>query len=418
MAVKALKVFMMGGPRVGKTSVLAGLVDTMLNGEVSRLLSVKDVTVLEEGSESLADKVESLKQNLRVQQGKVFLVDDTKTKVFQDYVLEFTIPGTNNTMSMKFCDANGEFYEQGRRHEAEIREIMSSYDVFVIAIDTPALMESAKPNNRLCNEAVNRAINFVDDIQSFVTSIDDKEGADAKLVLFVPLKCEKWAKENRLGEVSQRVKSVYGTCINNLSSLKNVEVCIFPIQTAGNIVFVEHQKAMLCSHKGQPARACSMIDNKTRVRFYDGEVRPIDPANDKIAANPQAVIKEGLSLMRPYAWFKTISETYSPHNCDQLAYYVIQFMFAKVNLAKQLEQNNANFKRKVIKIILTGVAAVLGGIPAALIAYYSYKYFMERFGSMTYKQIESLMNDFKEKNIVRRNGDDGVVVIKKSLLEL
>ena len=45
MAVKALKVFMMGGPRVGKTSVLAGLVDTMLNGEVSRLLSVKDVTI-------------------------------------------------------------------------------------------------------------------------------------------------------------------------------------------------------------------------------------------------------------------------------------------------------------------------------------------------------------------------------------
>ena len=87
-------------------------------------------------------------------------------------------------------------------------------------------------------------------------------------------------------------------------------------------------------------------------------------------------------------------------------------------MPKQLEQNNANFKRKVIKIILTGVAAVLGGIPAALIAYYSYKYFMKRFGSMSYDQIESLMNDFREKNIVRRNGDDGVVVIKKSLLEL
>lgn len=418
MSEKALKVFMMGGPRVGKTSVLAGLVDTMLNGEVSRLLSVKDVTVLAEGSESLADKVKSLKRNLQVPQGRVFLVDDTKTKVFQDYVLEFTIPGTDSTMTMEFCDANGEFYEQGRRHDAEIREIMSSYDVFIIAIDTPALMESAKPNSLLCNEAVNRAINFVDDIQSFVTSIDDKEGADAKLVLFVPLKCEKWAKEGRLEEVSQRVKSVYRTCLTNLSSLKNVEVCVFPIQTAGNIVFVEHQKAMLFSHKGLSARACSLIDHKTRVRFYDGETRAIDPVNDKFAPNPQAVIKEGLSLMRPFAWFKAVSSTYSPHNCDQLAYYILQFMFAKVNLAKQLEQNDADFLKKTIKILITGVAAVLGGIPAALIAYYSYKFFMERFGSMTYTQIESLMNEFKEKNIVRRNGEDGVVVIKKSLLEL
>ena len=39
-----LKVLMMGGQRAGKTSMLAGLVETMTNGAVNDIIAVKDVT--------------------------------------------------------------------------------------------------------------------------------------------------------------------------------------------------------------------------------------------------------------------------------------------------------------------------------------------------------------------------------------
>lgn len=39
-----LKVLMMGGQRTGKTSMLAGLIETMTHGTVQDIVEVKDVT--------------------------------------------------------------------------------------------------------------------------------------------------------------------------------------------------------------------------------------------------------------------------------------------------------------------------------------------------------------------------------------
>ena len=39
-----LKVLMMGGQRTGKTSMLAGLIETMTHGTVKDIVEVKDVT--------------------------------------------------------------------------------------------------------------------------------------------------------------------------------------------------------------------------------------------------------------------------------------------------------------------------------------------------------------------------------------
>ena len=45
MADSSVKVLMVGGARTGKTSILAGLYDTMLCGEVREVIRLEDKTV-------------------------------------------------------------------------------------------------------------------------------------------------------------------------------------------------------------------------------------------------------------------------------------------------------------------------------------------------------------------------------------
>ena len=108
---EALQVLRMGGRRAGKTSVLAGLVNTMINGDIKNLLAINDVTVLMPDQESLDNKIERLKESVKSLSGKTFLVDDSKTSSFTTHSLQFEIPGTSNNMTIEFKDANGEFYE-------------------------------------------------------------------------------------------------------------------------------------------------------------------------------------------------------------------------------------------------------------------------------------------------------------------
>ena len=56
-----LKVLMMGGQRAGKTSVLAGLIDSMTNGSVKEIIEVRNTTESSDVNLKLAKSIESLK---------------------------------------------------------------------------------------------------------------------------------------------------------------------------------------------------------------------------------------------------------------------------------------------------------------------------------------------------------------------
>ncbi len=410
-----LKVLMMGGQRAGKTSVLSGLVDTMVNGDVKNLVSVQDISALDGTGRNLAKHIESLKYHLLTSQEKTFLIDDNKTSAFDYYVLQFAIPGTSSKMKIKFADANGEFFDKGRTHDSEIQELVEQYDVFVVAIDTPFLMEAVNPDNKLCNEAINNSYNHVNDIHDFLTSLDDKNGADAKLVIFAPLKCEKWAKEGRYDEVVQRVKQVYGSTLLALSKYVNVEVDIMPIQTVGSIVFVEQQKALMCSADGGEPIRSAVIENKTKVRFEDGRVENIDTTRHKFSEDLEAVIREGSTLLRPNSWFKTIGGKYDPHNCDQLAFYILQFYLGKVLFAQKVEDLQKNkLKWKWAKIILTTVGLSCG-LLGGLVAFLTATYLSKKFGTITIEQMQTLMKKIQDGKYVKVNCE-GIKTIQSSKL--
>lgn len=427
----SLKVLMMGGPRTGKTSALAGLVDSMINGEVNKLISVRDVTEGDAVKQKLAQKVEHLKETLKQSYGKTIIVDDSSTNAYQRYVIEFAIPGTDGKMDIVFTDANGEFFESGRKHSSEICQMVKDSDVFVVAIDTPSLMEAVNPENHLMNEAVNKVINNVSDIHNFITYLDDKNGADAKMVIFVPLKCEKWAHEGMLDEVASRVRDVYATPIQALSDFKNVEVDIIPIQTVGSIVFSEHLKSYLCMHGNDTPLRCSLVDGKKKVRFADGGERKIDKAIDVFKDDPQSPIREGSSILRPNSWFKVVSKSYSPHNCEQLAYYILRFILAKYLFVKEIENSHDKKRSFLWKIKKVGKKVVnvtkeiiqdvidLREAPTAEAIYFAINNIIRTvvryFGTINYEQLHNLVSSLDKQSMIKSEGE-GICCLKKSLL--
>lgn len=409
-----LKVLMMGGQRVGKTSMLAGLIETMTKGKVKEFIEVKNATTNEGASLKLAKSIESLKYHLISSYGKTFLIDDNKTSAFDDYTLEFRIPNTDNFMKIVFTDANGEFYDMGRIHDKEIREKIRTYDVFVIAIDTPNMMEAVNPNNKLCNEAINNSYNHVNDIYTFMSELDDKEGRDAKLVIFVPLKCEKWIKEGKIEDIKKRISVVYEPTLYALSKYVNVEIDIMPVQTVGNIIFKEQNKAIICV-TNEGARRCAIVNKKTQVRYEDGSMETINLKRHRFMEDSDAVIREGSTLIRANSWFTTIGKEYAPQNCDQLAYYILQFYLAKVLFAQNVEKLKSKKNRWKWGKRIAYTFGAFFGLLGIFTVYLTSKYLAKKFGTITVEQMLSLINKIQESGVIKKNVD-GIETIKESRL--
>lgn len=414
----------MGGRRAGKTSVLAGLVNTMVNGDIKNLLAINDVTVLMPDQESLANKIERLKESVKSLSGKIFLVDDSKTSSFTTHSLQFEIPGTSNNMTIEFKDANGEFYESRASYDThggapiskeQIIDAVKEADVYVIAIDTPYLMEAVNPGNELCDESINMAYNHVDDIHSYLTYIDDKDGADAKLVLFVPIKCEKWVHRGEADKVTQRIKDVYKTVFKALDDYKNLQVDIIPVETVGAIEFKEHQTAMICSNNDFVARKCCVLNGETEVRFGDGTCRQI-MQDDIIDEDPEGKISEFHSIIRPYSWFHVTGNEYAPHNCEQLAYYILQFVLKKYLFLKNLEAEKKEKERKKKSWWKYTKIAIIAffSIPFAII-YWAAGKLIEKMGTISYEELKTLVTSIESRGLIKHN-TEGICNVKKSQL--
>ena len=408
-STQQLQVLMMGGQRSGKTSLIAGLLETIEHGEVSQIIKAVDETKNDVTKQMMREKVQDLKYYLRKDLYKTFLVDDEKkTSTFEDIYISFGVPKTDKKMTIKFTDANGEFYDtRATQQSGEIRNLVEAYDVFVIAIDTTYLMEAVNPDNKMCTEAVNKKYNCVGSVQNFLTYVDDKEGNDAKLVIFVPLKCEKWAKEGKLDDVVHRVEEVYATAITNLSSYSNVEIDIMPVQTVGNIVFVEQLAAYVYQVTDEQVRKCALDSSRTMIRFGDGEERERRPT-DKIFPDGNAAMGK---LVRPNSWYKIVGSSYEPSNCDQLAYYILRFFLAKAISAKGIHGTKKNKKSSFWENIW--LAPNLS--PFIAVAYATYLIIKLQLGTLSLGQLEEIITKLQKNGLIKVNCE-GIKTIKESRL--
>ncbi len=395
-----LRVIMMGGRRCGKTSALASLFEEMKNGPVKDYFTVSDRTVLEtkgfEVQDSLNDKTLELQNMLETNKNNsnIFLVDKNPTSNFWLYKLHLQIPGTHREMDIEFRDSAGEFFEASGMHARETEEYIKGSDVFVIVVDTPYLMGSADESTKdLCPDSINLGTNRVQDIQNFLTHIDDKDGQDAKMVVFVPLKCEKWAKEpNGLNKVTARIKEVYGTHIKNLSAYEKMTICVIPMLTSGNILFSEFRKAYLYNSFEGTIRCCK-IDDET-IRKEDGE-NDLPMPGETVVEDAESVIS-GTNLARPYAWYQINpnDSSFSPKNCDQLPLHIIRFMLMKLMDAEAKVKHGGllgwiyDFLRDMIDRIR--------GI----------------FGTMNTDELKQIIGKMQRSGIIKDTGD-GIEILKR-----
>lgn len=399
MVVKTdLRVLMLGGRRCGKTSVLASMFHSITNGASNTFLTVADDTTPDvkgtEEQDSLNGKTAELK-NLLAKDGantSTFLVDMKPTNYWWDYRLKVKIPGTDREMFINFADVPGEYCRQGNPHEGEVKEYVKQCDVFIVVIDTPYMMEAINPQNKMCSDGINDAINRVPDIQQYLTCIDNNKGQDGKMVIFCPVKCEKWYNEGRIQEVCERLKSVYATCITNLSAYQKMDISIMPILTAGNIEFVEQKEAFVVSPKGKlgkPLR-CAQLSSKF-LRLADGGMHTIKEG-DIVNEDSEAQIT-GTSLIRPYSWFKirynsdSALNGFMPLNCEQLPLHIIRFMLNKLDY---MEKHPGSIWERIKN------------------------WFGAIFGNINPNELRDIISKMQTSGILKDSQDEGIIHIKRA----
>lgn len=409
----ALKVMMMGGRRCGKTSALASLFEQATNGPVRNYFTVADKTQLEtkdmEVQDSLSNKTLELKHLLQVNQANsnIFLVDNNPTNYFWTYNLHLQIPGTHREMDIEFRDCAGEVFEPSSRFAQETAQYINESDVFVIVIDTPYLMGPIENDTQnICPDSINLGTNRVADIQNFLTNINDNDGTDAKMVVFVPLKCEKWAKQpGGLERVKQRVKEVYSTHIQNLSAYQKMNISIIPMQTSGNILFVEFRDAYLFNGIDGIKRCCKISDDL--IRTEDGE-NHIPIHGETILPDPLSIIN-GTTLKKPYSWFQInpTDNSYAPKNCEQLPLHIIRFMLEKLmDVENNINRNNSNnddnggsligrFFQNIIQILFNVRKKVRNSI-----------------NTMDPQELRDIIIRMQRDGIIKNSGD-GIEILKK-----
>lgn len=320
----ALKVLMVGGRRCGKTSALAVMFDQLIRGKTNEFFTVADTTVIEtkgnETQDTLTSKTTGLRLFLERPTTKTFLVDSEPTLCDWKYTCKLTLPGTSKRLEIEYTDVPGEWFRSGTKDD-EINQYVAANDVFVVMVDTPYLMEES--------EAMCDAVNCISDIHNALTNINDQNGTKAKMVVFVPIKCEKWVKEGRIKDVVDKLKKAYSVPIRALLAYNKMSICVLPIETAGNILFREFKEAYLLNGSSQRDRCCQLSDKM--VRMADGSTKNLR-TNDILNPDPNALMGT-LGIMRPYAWYyannKSETPGYAPRNCDQLALHILKFYVQK-----------------------------------------------------------------------------------------
>lgn len=293
-----IKACMMGGKGVGKSSVLTSLyknVDTAVNG-TQLYFEPTGQTAL-----TLSAKYQELMD---------MFADDSKQKGIPNagiagdfsvntYNFVFGMKNTRNKMDVNIKDFPGEFIE---KEPDVVRSFVEESQCVIVAIDTPHLMEEGG--------AFNEAKNCCKRITDFFIS-NPEAFSSHKLILLVPLKCEKYYYDGRIAEVSRRTSEVYSELIGFVKENHptDVAISILPIITVGGVVFSGFQRK-------------------------HGEVVTVQKADTSLR----------LPGYVDYA-FKNEDAVYSPKYCEQPICYMLTFLAKEYNDLQQKRDESTIWKR-------------------------------------------------------------------------
>lgn len=234
-----IQVLMVGGRRCGKTSVLAAMKTNFENAFSQTNMDIfpDDLDTLD----ILATKNDEMKEYFIQAGDRTFVPDNNPTEDIMEYSFSVKISNKRNNLKVKFVDYPGEWLTDVS-HRDKIQEYMKNSQAILIAIDTPHMMEE----NGLYNERKNYCNKIADRIKrAFEDSAKNHPitFGEHKLVLFVPLKCERYLADNRMDEVKLKTAESYESLITFLKKDSyTYETAITPIFTLGKAMFSHFER--------------------------------------------------------------------------------------------------------------------------------------------------------------------------------
>lgn len=326
-----VKVIMLGGRRVGKSTILAGIMETLGKaGALSSHFICEDSTdYAAYNNFSIKKKYKALTSLLETQKpGTIFMTRGMGDSKIQKYNISLRLSDKPGRLMVDFYDVPGEFANpQNVEFQSEMLPLISDCDVFIVGIDTPYLME--------CAESVNNAHNRITDLEVSLQNILVRDKTDLKMVMLVPLKCEKWLECGDVDKVIGKVKERYGVLLRTLSAYPSMAVSILPIATVGGIRYKRMYPAMIVKSDGVSTGYSCTPEVDSEVVVGDGGRYKIQPPYS-IGSDPEAKV-DGVSI--PNSWYEIIPGVgYAPKNCEQIALHILRFLIVKTIL-KQKEND-------------------------------------------------------------------------------
>lgn len=217
-----LNMCMLGARSVGKTTIMTAIFD---DSRSSTGLSQSKIalTALPDTREELLDRQEALQE---VFEDKKDMVEAgiAASSAVHTFNFEMGLLGRTPCVNFNVTDYPGEFMQS--QPDFVSNQIANS-SVVLIAIDSPYLMEEDAKYNEERNQV------------SFIYNYlrDNVDAFSNKLIMLVPLKCEKYYYEKRMDELNAKVRTVYANIIDLFKDSANVALVISPILTMGGVEF-------------------------------------------------------------------------------------------------------------------------------------------------------------------------------------
>lgn len=231
-----VNIMMLGGRRCGKTSVLASIEEQFDKEFGKTNLTIK---AIEDTMFTLEEKRREADELYRKGTlNKTFKSDSNPTTEINEYKLAIELKNKpNGKIFMNLYDYPGEWLinpKKEKEHLGELNTLMKVCSVFIIAIDTPYLMEDDAPGDW----------NYCSLIGDLIKNNYSLRQNQSSMFLFIPLKCERYIKENKMDEVNKVIKRKYEKVFNHINNMhieKKSEIAIIPIETLGNVEFARFE---------------------------------------------------------------------------------------------------------------------------------------------------------------------------------
>lgn len=231
-----INILMVGGRRTGKSSMLAAM-DKCCDEKLGDMEGVE--VICTSGSTMLMEKISELQNYFVLDQYKeqnTFRPDDTPSDNNAEYEYEIRLNERATGFTLRFNDAPGEAYDKPEDKE-KVEKWVRNSQVLLIAIDTPHLLE--EPDEVTEIGSGHKFFNRPDEITRFIKTAFTTS-KQHRMVLFVPMKCEKYYYTNKMAKVNEAVRRGYSDLFRHLQSSEVKEMCtvaITPILTIGGAQF-------------------------------------------------------------------------------------------------------------------------------------------------------------------------------------